>query len=187
MPKTNYYTSSGTQEADMRQEMINTLDGTWPEVSKKQRCVIRSMKRTEDGTLVECPCRSSTNKEPDKDVFCPYCFQEGYLWQEVWADMYKHVIRSDVGNATRESLVGPGLENVEVAVFFLRYTYDITKEDKIVTLNLKKNGAVSYPYKRERVYRIDGLIPLRCDHGKLEFWKLACYEEDVKFLNGPKG
>ena len=201
-------------EPDMRQEMINTLDGHRPEIAKKMTTVLRKMRR---GTLVvvpedsdnpnqwksggkfyewtpgagndmlPCPCVDAVTKEPDKDHHCPICWGEGFLWDEVFFDTYKVIIKSEVGNALLEQLRGPGLITGPLVIFYTRYSEPITKQDKIVELVLDDEGIPVKPYFRKALHRIGNAIDLRGDHGRLEYWKLDCFEEYRKFLNGSGG
>lgn len=206
-----FYTTQGT-EPDMRQEMINTLDGKFPEVAKKMVTVLRKMRRgtlevvqenTENAwvsggrsylwipgvgnDMLPCSCVDAVTKEPDKDHHCPICWGEGFLWDEFFFDSYKVVIKSEVGNALLEQLRGPGLITGPLVIFYTRYSEPITKQDKIVELILDDEGNPVKPYFRRELYRIGNAIDLRGDHGRLEYWKLDCYAEYRKFLNGTGG
>lgn len=175
-----FYENLGT-EPDMRQEMNNTLDGKYPEISKKQIAVLRKFRRP----LIQCACVDPNTHEPDKDTFCPFCWGEGYLWDEVFFDVYRVILKSDVGNALKESLINPGLINEPLVIFYTRSSVDITGKDKVVELVLDSEGDPVRPLQRKKIYHIGTAIDLRSDHGKLEYWKLDCYSEYRKFLNGP--
>lgn len=175
-----FYSNMGT-EPNMRQEMINTLDGKYPEVSKKQPAVLRKLRKP----LQRCACVDPNTHEPDKDTFCPFCMGEGYYWDEIAIDVYRVIIKSDVGNALKEHLLAPGLLNEPVVIFYTRSSVDIADDDKIVELVLDPEGQAVQPLQRKKLHRIGTLIDLRSDHGKLEYWKLDCYSEYRKFLNGP--
>jgi hypothetical protein len=125
--------------------------------------------------------------EPDLDHFCVYCFNEGYFWDEVFIDVYKVILKSDVGNASKERLISPGLINQPLVIFYTRSRVSISLEDKVVELELNNDGTPVQPYVRKNIYRIGTAIDLRSDNGKLEYWKLDCYAELRKFLNGPNG
>jgi hypothetical protein len=188
MPSNNFYSSSSARaEVNLRQELINFLDGSFPEISKKQKALLRKMRRDSNGDKVSCACTDATTGEPDKDTFCPYCLNEGFYWDEEWIDIYKIVIRSDVGNAMRDDLLPNTDQNIPVVVFFARYSSVLTAADKIIEMKLNVDGTVYKPYTRQAVYRIGTLFDMRSDNGRLEFWKIACYEEERKFLNGPTG
>ncbi len=215
MSRRFYANTTGT-EPDMRQEMINTLDGAFPETAKKMTAVLRKMRRgtlevfpggdiespwlewntigkrhrwrTDIGTdLLLCPCVDKVTKEPDKDFHCPFCWGEGFLWDEDFFDVFKVRIKSEVGNALLEQLQGPGLITTPLVIFYTRYLELITKEDKVIELILNEEGEPVKPYFRRDLYRIGSAVDLRGDHGRLEYWKLDCFTEYKKFLNGPGG
>lgn len=171
-------------EPDMRQELINFLDGNFPEIPKKEIALLRKMRRTADGKLVPCDCVDSTTTEPDKDTFCPICHGEGHKWDEEFIEIYKVLVKSDVGNAAIERLVEPGLVLVNLAVFYIKYDVPITDDDKIVTMVLDLEGGLVKPYRRRQLWRVGTPIDLRSDTGRLEFWKLNAFAEKRKFLNG---
>jgi hypothetical protein len=201
----NPYRKVNQTEADMRFEMEATLDGVFPEIAKAQTAVLRKMLRyvydadgevTTDtagnpiqndvtGTLVKCDCVDIVTGEPDLDVWCPVCGGEGYLWEEFFIKMYKVVIRSSVGLSSKEDLIAPGLLNIPLVSFFLKEKVPITENDKIIEMVIDHSGKMVRPYKRLRLYRIGTAIDFRSDGGKLEYWKLDCYSEQRKFLNGP--
>ena len=72
-------------------------------------------------------------------------------------------------------------------IFYTRSSVPVTKADKVVELWTDTEGDVIRPYRRESLYRIGTPIDFRSDDGKLEYWKLDCYNEQRKFLNGPEG
>lgn len=174
-------------EPDMRQELINTLDGRFPEIAKKMTLVLRKMRRDGNGQGTPCPCIDPVTKEPDKDHHCPICWGEGWLWDESLIDGYKVVIKSEVGNALSQRLHGPGLITGTLVIFYTRYSEPITRDDRIIELILNEDGTPAKPYMRRQLYRIGNAIDLRGDHGRLEYWKLDCYADDRKFLNGTGG
>jgi len=184
MARHSFYSSTSSTEPSMRDELDNTFDGVFPEVAKKQQAVLRRMRRTDTGELIPCPCVDELTKEPDRDTFCPVCGGEGFLWDETWLDVYKIVIRSDVGLAGKEDLFAPGLMNVPLVLFYTRSTVDVSEQDKLVELVLDDEGEVVTPYERRELYRIGTAIDFRSDNGRLEYWKLDCYAEKRKFLNG---
>lgn len=174
----------GRTEPDMRQELVNTLHGKYPEMAKKIRILQRKMRRTDAGNLIDCECVDAVTHEPDKDTFCPICHGEGYKWDEIFVDVYKVVIRSNVGNATNEHTFEPGTLSVPIAIFYAEAKDDFTNDDKLVELALDKEGNIVKPYIRKQLFRIVTAVDLRAENGRLEFWKLDCYQEKRKFLNG---
>lgn len=173
-------------EPNMRQELERTFDGDFPELSKRQWGVLRAMRRDTNGNLIPCPCVDVLTKEPDLDSFCPICHGEGKLWDEDFMPLYRVIIRSDVGLAAREEIIAPGLINIQIITFYTTWDQEITEDDKIIELNLNKDGTAVIPYKRKKLYRIGTPIDLRSDSGKLEYWKIDCYQEYRKFLNGSR-
>jgi len=186
-PSKNYYgsvTNTGT-EPDMRQEFANTLDGRWPEVAKGQTGAIRQMRRTSSSALIPCGCVNTLTHEPDKDRWCPICFGEGYLWDEEFATFYRTLESSETDNATRATLLAAGLINIPLVVFYIRYSTEITENDKIVILQLENDGSVVTPYKRKAIYKIEAIWDYRADGGKLEYYKAFTHLDHVKYLNAP--
>jgi len=184
MSNNHFYNVGYQTEPNMRQEMNNFLDGSYPEIAKKQPAILRRMRRTTAGALIECDCVDDTTKEPDKSSYCPYCGGVGYIWDEIFVDVYKRVVRSDAGNAI--TVQAPAtIVNVPVVVFYLRSSVVLTEEDKIVELVLDESGVPVQPYRRRTVYRIGQLIDFRSDNGKLEFWQIDGVAELDQFLNGP--
>lgn len=187
MPSNSFYPSIFSTEPSLRDELISFLDGKFPEVAKKQLALLRKMRRDSDGNLVECACVDEVTHEPDLDTFCPYCSGDKYYWDESYIDIYKVVISSDIGKAQKEITIPPTLMNVPNVIFYLKSSVDITEQDKIVELILDAEGKFNKPYKRKKIYRIGTLEDLRSDNGRLEYWKVACYSEERRFLNGPTG
>ena len=184
MASRSLYPASGSTEPDMRKELNNTIDGHYPEVAKGQDVLFRKMRIDANGNLTKCPCVDFVTKEPDRDTFCPVCHGEGYLWDETYIKAYKIILRSDVGNVYRETLKPMGLNNIAMSVFFCKSVNDITEKDKLVELILDKEGEITTPITRKALYRVVAAIEYRADNGRLEYWKLDCYEEKRKFLNG---
>ena len=54
----------------------------------------------------------------------------------------------------------------------------------IIELELDNEGDLVQPYNRIDLYRIGIPVDLRSDRGRLEYWKLTCWAEYRKFLNG---
>lgn len=182
----DFYSSTTTgTEPDMREEMINTLDGVYPEVSKKQTGLLRRARLDSNNNLIDCPCVDNLTGEQDKDRFCPICYSSLYYWDEEEITFYKVLVERDAANATRDQLSSPGLINVPIVVFYVRYNANITRKDKIITVELNTDGSVVSPWKRTALYRIETAWDYRSDNAKLEYWKLFTHQEDVKHLNQP--
>ena len=179
----NPYKPIRRTEPDMRKELNNMFDGIFPEIAKKQPGILRKFRRDAKGNRLPCDCIDPNTKEPDKDTFCPFCQGEGHYWDEIPMDIYK-VQQSVSGLA--ENTQGPGLMNNPLMVFYTRSRVEMTKEDKLIELVLDEDGELVEPVRRKQLYRIGSLVDYRADNGRLEYWKMACYAEDRKFLNGPR-
>ena len=186
-------------EPNLREEFHRTMEGFFPEISKRQKFVLRKMRSNSSGSLIKCACVDPLTREPDKDKFCPYCFGEGYLWDESIHDGYYKILGSSSGISSGEILVSPGNVSLLRVSFYFEYDFPLNRfpgscslpheehPDKIVEPMTDLEGKLVEPFKRQRIYRIGHAIDFRSDSGKLEYWRLDCYEEQVKFLNGPRG
>jgi hypothetical protein len=197
----------------MRQELDAMFDGIYPEIPKAQTHILRKMRRQSttplatdelrkkyrgikqvkdffvpgEGYLIPCDCVDSITREPDVDHFCPICFGEGWIWDEYEVDTYRINLKSDVGKSLKESLIAAGLTNIPLMIFYVRSSELITRADKMIEIWTDTEGEALRPYRRKSLYRIGTPIDFRSDGGKLEYWKLDCFEEQRKFLNGPEG
>lgn len=180
---TGFY--SPRTEPDMRQEVIDWFDGKDPQIPKAQVGLHRKMRRTSAGVLIPCTCVDRITKEPDKDRFCPICWGEGFLWDEEEIQFYISVKDTAAKNALKDKLREPGLINVPLVVFYIRYDVDITREDKILTLLLDKEGTPVEPKRRNRMFTFGTLWEYRSDNGRLEYTELFAHLEIVKHLNPP--
>ena len=182
----SYYPSTtGSTEPNMREELINTLDGRWPEVAKGQTGLLRRMRTDSAGNKIPCGCVDTVTHEPDRDRWCPICFGEGWLFDETYITFYKRLIDSETDNSLRDRLTEVGLINVPLVVFYVRYSTEINEDDKIVEIALEDDGSVSTPTRRTAVYKIATVWDYRADNGKLEYYKIFTHEEKVKYLNAP--
>lgn len=179
----NPYKPVRRTEPDLRKELNSMFDGIYPEIAKKQPAVLRKFRRDANGKRILCDCVDVNTKEPDKDTYCPFCQGEGFFWDEIALDIYK---RPDAVSGLAENATGPGLMNSPLMVFYTRSSVEMTKEDKLVELLLDEEGEPVEPIRRKQLYRIGSLVDYRSDNGRLEYWKMACYAEDRKFLNGPR-
>ncbi|MBD3268457.1 hypothetical protein GF373_17455 [bacterium] len=174
---------AGRSEISLRDELIKTLNGSFPEMAKKQIGLVRIMRRDSNGTLIKCECRNEVTDEPSRDIYCPYCLGEGFYWDEAKAYFYSWQPGYDTQQALKESLTVAGNLNVPFRVFYLDYKGSLTFEDRVVELLLDKNGIPSRPLKRKAIWRIGTLEDVLGDSGRLEFWKAVCFEYKMVFLN----
>lgn len=178
MKKNNFYNSSNDAGINMRHEMINFLDGSIFEVSKSQRGVVRKIRLNDVGDPVLCPCVDNITREQDRDYFCPICLGERYLWDEKFIDFYK-VQRGDANGLHSKEV---GNIHTDINIFYLSYTANINKYDKLIEITLNLDGTVRYPIKRVDMWQITEIVELRLDFGKVEFIKAFARKEDAKYL-----
>jgi len=176
---------SGSTEPDMRQELWNMFHGKYPELPKAQTGLIRRMTRDTDGNLTPCSCVDEMTHEPDRDRFCPICFGEGFLWEESYIQFYRTIIGSSPRNTHRDQLVAPGLINIPLVVFYIKYNNTIRETDKVVLLNVDVEGNIVQPAKRAAIYGFDAVWDYRSDRGRLEYYKGFGHLDYVKWLNAP--
>lgn len=186
--KDNFYTrpfESAGSEINVRREMINTMDGLFPEISKAQQGLLRKMRRDSTFNLIPCPCVDKITQEPDRDRWCPICHGEGYLWDEEPMQLYKVLSGLATTNALRDTMTPPGLINVPLVVFYIRYDSEITRQDRIVELILDNAGDPVEPMVRKGIHLPAALWDYRSDNGKLEYWKAYTHEVSRKYINAP--
>ncbi len=181
----NYFGSGARTEPDLRQEMINTLDGFLPEIAKSQTGIIRRVRRNADNIPVKCSCRDSITTEPDRDIYCPLCMGIGYLFDEEYIDFYKVLFDKTFSSLRRHHMIEPGLIDASSVVFYFKYDAAINKEDRILEIQLDVDGNISSPVTCLGVYKIDKSWEYRSDNGRIEFWKVIAHEELLKFINPP--
>ena len=181
---TSSNTFTGT-EINMRQEMVNTMDGLWPEISKAQPGLLRRMRRDSSFNLIPCSCVDKITQEPDKDRWCPICHGEGYLWDEEELQLYRTLSGLATTNSLRDRITSPGLINIPLVVFYIRYDSEITRQDRIVELILDDAGDPELPMKRKAIYIPASLWDYRSDNGKLEYWKIYAHETTRRYINAP--
>jgi len=169
-------------ELDLRQEMINTFNGTAVEIAKSQPGLLRKLNTDSNGDYILCPCVDRVTKEADRDTFCPICFGEKYYWTETYIKFYIVDIATP---AAVNKLKAPGIVDVPQNTFYFMYDVAVTKPDKIVEIELDIEGNIVLPVKRIALWRIQELNALRGDNGRVEFIKVFTTKEDVKYLNTP--
>jgi hypothetical protein len=113
------------------------------------------------------------------------CYGDGLIWTETETSLYKVPASSKAGDSLLDKQTPAGLLNIPLVVFYVRYSEEITKRDKIVLVELENDGTMVVPYRRKALYRINQLWDYRADNGKLEYWKVFAHEESVKYLNAP--
>ena len=181
----NPFANAVNTEANMRTELINTLDGFLPEIAKARPGLLRRARLDSTGATIPCPCVDPVTAEPDKESFCPICFGVGYLWDEESVTYYKIDTEGDMQNILKQTLTPIGLIKQPLVVFYIRYSAEITPNELIIELELNDDGSVKQPMRRKEIFDISHLWEYRADNGKLEYWKIFAHKEPRKFLNAP--
>lgn len=182
----NFYSGVSTTEASMRDEIIRTLDGYYPEVAKAHPVLLRVARRDENYNTIPCSCVDPTTKECDKDRWCPICFSMGVLSDESWARAYRqYQAPNDSTNAFLNKLSPTGLFNIPAIIFYLRYSDTVETDDRIIEVKLDEEGSVLTPVTRKKIYRINLAEEYRADNGRVEYYRVLVHEESVKYLNPP--
>lgn len=183
----NFYGSRGSGEIDLRYELHNILYGTGNETPKAMYGLLRSMNLDSSGNLVRCVCIDKITHEPDKDYYCPICMGERYIWAESLVKFYRVSISTfahgapTVWNKTKEY----GQVNIASHIFYFEFDTIIKTSDKIIDISLDLEGNIIRPIQREVVWKINDLTKFRADRGRVEFIKVFCNDEDVKYLQPP--
>ena len=176
------WNKSGVTEIDLRKEFDRTIDGGSPEISKGQTHMIRRFRKDSDGIKIKCHCVDKVTGEASRETVCPTCLGEGFIWDEFDIELYHAEVNTESQRSDRESLRKAGIMNTPLRVFYAPVRYDdLTRDDKVVLLVLDKEGDVVLPRKREAVYKVSTVLPMRLDNGRLEFWKINGYEDNIKF------
>jgi hypothetical protein len=185
--KTSVFPSGRNRtEANLRTEMINTLDGEFPEVEKGRYFLLRAMRRDSNEDKIPCSCRDEGTNEPDRDIFCPICYGTGYLFDETYVKGYLTLVgMADRAFSFAQQVLPPGLMDAPGYIFFTRYSDEISDDDQLIEIQLDDEGEIVEPVVRIKIFNVVIAHPYRCDNGKIEFWKVFCHKADVKHLNPP--
>lgn len=175
-----FTSSSSGGEVDLRQEMDATLYGSVYEIAKGRPVVLRRMRLTPAGQLIPCACTDPLTGEPDRDTKCAYCFGERFLWDEVWITAYKMEVSSQEGFARKPQPNEPGVSITPLVFFYMDYTVQPSKYDKIVEMKLDIEGNIVVPITREAIFQIATAEDFRSDNGRVEYWRCAVNEESVR-------
>lgn len=181
----DYYTTSARSEADMRQEFINTMSGQFPEIAKGQTGLLRRMRRTSSGRLIECSCVDSVTREPDKDSFCPICLGSGFLWDESYILFYKTIEGVDRAIGMSDNQTNAGILASDIVVYYCRYDVILDEKDMLVEIALDADGDPETPLRRTKISRIGRVWEYRSDYGRIEYKKVFTYRDNTKYLNAP--
>lgn len=174
-------TASYSGEIDLRGEMQRMFHGSFQEIAKSHKVLLRRARRDSNDNLIACPCVDDITKEPDIDHLCPICgpYGRGYLWDEEWVSCRRVYVRpSSSSMIMREQLAEVGDFNVSAIVYYFEYTVAPRMSDDILEMGLDASGALVVPYVRDRMYKPDFITPFRGDNGRVEFYAAYCMQKD---------
>lgn len=171
--------SNSQGEVDLREEFDAILFGTDGGTPHNYLVLLRKMRRDSNGDLIKCSCVDELTNEPSTETECSYCLGEGYIWDEHFLRTFSEMVPSTTGLSRSVKTLPFGLVNEQYKVFYLRYSTDIDYKDKIIEMNLDKEGQLFRPYKRKRIYRPETIDFKRGDNGRIEYIAVYCSENDA--------
>jgi hypothetical protein len=182
----SYYSSdASSSEPNIREEFIDTINGSSPEIAKGHYVIFRKATRDANNNVVHCECVDLITKEPDKDRWCPYCYSTGLMFTEEFIKAYSVIAGIPRTNAILNNTMPFGNSDLQYKVFYTMYDKDFTVYDRLIEVELDNEGNVVEPINRIHIFKIIRPYAYRLDNGKLEYWKIYITEEDVKWLNAP--
>lgn len=171
-------TNPARAEIDLREEYDRIVFGDAYHIPHGSPLVLRRLRRLANGDPVECVCRQETVVDEPSPT-CPYCDNEGYLWDEEWTIGYSEFGGSEGGLMRRQVYYRPGAISADYKIFYLRYNTNILHGDKIIEPLLDQEGKPVVPYIRSVIYKPQTIDILRSDYGRIEFFTVYCREEDA--------
>ena len=160
------------KEIDLRSEFDKTLDGSVYELSKSFLVLLRKFRRNENRYRIPCSCNVA--KEGQSHHRCTVCLGEGFLWDEIYIDVFKNEVGSDDAKAGASLITEIGRTKKEFCKFYLKSNIEIDYEDRIIELRLDTEGNVIKPERRGLNWTINTLSYKRSDSGKLEYIVIYC-------------
>lgn len=160
-------------EIDFRDEFNRLLFGDHWEIGKEQLYIYRRMRRDAQDKLISCVCQSKLTDEGEVHVTCPYCFGEGFLWDDAWVSgiLLKHrTLRRRVERTVYEEF---SVLHPDITFMYLVYTSIPTVDDKILAPQIDTSGQIVWPPKIINDWNIDKADPMRGDYGRVEYWFLT--------------
>ena len=173
LPVTSPVTAN-TVALNLREEFRALVEGRGGEVPIGQPLILRRMRRDSAGGLVPCSCVDPVTHEPQRDFPCALCQGRGYLWDEVLVTGYKIIVAAPAASNASVNLrkEEAGHLYLPAARFFFPYDVTVTRDDRVVEIELDADGNAVVPYNRLAIYELTLVRALRGDNGKIEYW--AC-------------
>lgn len=160
---------------NLRKEFDKIIYGDNNNVPHGLPMIVRKFRRDENMKKVTCSCYNEQTREGSES--CPYCFSEGYLWDEAWTIGRWVYLSTNAGLGNVYRPMPPGVMRADQKLFFMRYDTDVNVGDKLIEVKLDTEGKVSYPIKRISIYQIHTLVDERGESGRVEFFAAYCREE----------
>jgi hypothetical protein len=163
---------TATSTVDLRHEFDNLVLGGVGEPPIGQTFILRRMRRDSSGDMQPCFCVDDISHEPDRDFPCRTCFGSGWLWDEELVTGYKMVASPPAGSNASSNFqkIEAGTTYLPSIKFFLPYDTDLTRDDRILELELDVDGDPVEPYNRIAVYEVMLVRAMRSNYGKIAFW-----------------
>jgi hypothetical protein len=157
---------------DLRQEFDNLVLGYQGETPIGRPFILRRMRRDSNDALIPCSCVDELTKEPDRDYPCPNCYGNGNLWDEELIYAYKVVAASPGGSNASANFpkMDPGTMYVPAARFFISYSVNPRREDRIIEIELDSSGSAVVPYNRTAIFEIMLVRDMRPDNAEIAYW-----------------
>jgi len=174
-----------SSEIDMRDELRRFLVGDDLEIPKEKKFILRRMRRNSLDQLVPCACLNSLTKEGDRDRFCPYCFGEGFLWDEEFiSGVHVEARRGNRRKIQEPLLLEPVILDPMLSYLYLFYYVNPTIQDRIIAPQVDDAGRLVWPIKISQYWHIEAANPMWGENGRIDYWVLTIRENLVGGLNG---
>ena len=169
--------TASSSEIDLRQWFDNLIYGTSGGTAHGHWLLIRHMRHSSNGAKIACSCLNALTNEASPT--CPYCYAEGYLWDERWYLGYSAPVGPQGGLANKDRFPPPGVIKADYKAFYFRYDTAIKYGDKIVEVLLDMEGRIVVPYIRTNIHKPQTIAEYRSDNGRIEYFGIYCREEDA--------
>lgn len=168
-----------SHEIDFREEVRRSLCGDGWEVSKEQLFIYRRFRRDAMDARIPCACQDIVTLEGDQHSSCPYCFGEGFLWDEHWVSGFRSRARGPRRRIDRIEQVEPGILHPEISYIYLPYQCVPTVQDCLISPQIDVEGRPLWPIKAAHYWVIEKVDPMRSDRGRVEYWFLTVRERPL--------